>query len=314
MSKRGASAATPVSPMRTTGSSGTALPSGRLAYRRQRVDTAYLTRVSAAEAGASGEGWCHVPGRRWTSGKLTVRHGMRLSGRRNQPVEGHAGSSRGRAARGRRGPGRHRRQQVRAAGRPVLRRARNAAGWARIRGRCGGGGGQRAAGEPVRRRAGAPSSGARRAAGGGTVGRRGARVSRRCAGRRRRDRNGRQDHHGALDRGCARRRRLPHRPGLHGRGPDARGAQPGGIDHARRRGAPADVVPHACGRSAGHGYGGVLARRRPAPHRRRDGRRRRVHQPQPGTPRLPRHRRAVLRDQSGPVHPGLLPPGGNQHR
>ncbi len=50
-------------------------------------------------------------------------------------------------------------------------------------------------------------------------------------------------------------------------------------------------------RTGGRGDGGHLARPRPAPRRRLPPRRRRLHQPQPGPPRLPPHDGGVLRGQ-----------------
>ena len=59
----------------------------------------------------------------------------------------------------------------------------------------------------------------------------------------------------------------------------------------------ADARPLPRRRAAGRGDGGVVARAGSAPRRRHAVRRRRVHQPRPRPPRLPRHDGALLRGQ-----------------
>ena len=63
-------------------------------------------------------------------------------------------------------------------------------------------------------------------------------------------------------------------------------------------------------RRRGRGHGGVVARARPAPGRRHPLPRRRVHQPEPRPPRLPRHDGGVLRGQGPPVRARPAPTRG----
>ena len=132
--------------------------------------------------------------------------------------------------------------------------------------------------------------------------------SHREAARGRRHRHQREDDHRLPD---------PARPGVagdsdrapgHGEADRRRRRGGGGADHARGDRPPADVPPHARGGRCGLRDGGLLARPGAGAQRRRPLRGRRVHQPDPGPPRLPRRHGGVLPGQARAVHLLARPP------
>ena len=118
-------------------------------------------------------------------------------------------------------------------------------------------------------------------------------------GRRHRDQ--RQDHHRVPGPSAARGRRSPDRPARHGQERDRRRRARRGADDARGDRPPAHVPRDARRRRRGVRDGGLLARARAASRRRDPLRRRDLHQPDPGPPRLPRDDGGLLRGQAAAV-------------
>ena len=116
--------------------------------------------------------------------------------------------------------------------------------------------------------------------------------------RRRHHRHQRQDHHHPPPAQRPGGRRSPHGGARHALG------RP---HHPRGAGAAAHVGPLARRRRGGRGHGGLVARPRAPPGGRHPLRRGRVHQPEPGPPRLPRLDGGVLRGQGPPVRARRCP-------
>ena len=89
----------------------------------------------------------------------------------------------------------------------------------------------------------------------------------------------------------------------------------GGADHARGDRPPADLPPHARRGRRGLRDGGLLPRPGAGTDRGRPLRGRRVHQPDPGPPRLPRRHGGVLPGQARALFLPLVAPGdGDRER
>ena len=158
------------------------------------------------------------------------------------------------------------------------------------------------------------SSSRRRACGDGDRGRRLLRRADARARGRRRHRHERQDDDRLPPLLGARGRRAQSRPARHGREQGRRRGAPGRPHDARGDRPPAHLPRDARRRQPQRRARGVLACRRAAPARPRPLRRARVHEPEPGSPRLPRVDGGLLRGEAEALHRRRSAAGRRQRR